>query len=140
MGSCAFLELAARRLRPCPARQHIVPGSQAARARNRWQDLENDGLACVGESPGSEPGLSAAAPEPGHEPDAEGVLILDAERHLMLMPPMLLVAAYRFTGPVNSRLVWLPLFKQLADEWRQVERLPISHSDPVSLSDPAGEP
>ena len=50
----------------------------------------------------------------------------DAETHLILMPPVLLVAAYRFMAPVNSRLVWVPLLNQLTDEWRQQELTDVS--------------
>ena len=34
-------------------RQQLVPGSAADGAPTSWQDLENDGLACVGEPGGS---------------------------------------------------------------------------------------
>ena len=65
---------------------------------------------------------SAAAPgfDTGSEPGSEGVMNPDAdhEMHLILMPPVLLVAAYLFMAPVNNKLVWVLLPNQLTDEWR----------------------
>ena len=50
----------------------------------------------------------------------------DAEMHLVSLPPVLLVAAYRFMAPVLNRMVWVPLLNQLTDEWRQRELTDIS--------------
>ena len=69
---------------------------------------------------------SAAASEPGFEPGSESAINPDAETHRISMPPVLLVAAYRFMAPVNNRLVWVPLLNQLTDEWRQRELTDVS--------------
>ncbi|KAL3130669.1 hypothetical protein ABBQ38_008059 [Trebouxia sp. C0009 RCD-2024] len=69
------------------SRQQLVPGSQAAEAPTTWQDMENDGLAYVGEpGEGLESGdsgdssssnasqtqaLGTAAPQPGYEPGSQ---------------------------------------------------------------------
>ncbi|KAL3155950.1 hypothetical protein ABBQ32_012943 [Trebouxia sp. C0010 RCD-2024] len=74
------------------SRQQLVPGSQAAGAPTTWQDMENDGLAYVGEpGEGLESGnsgdsgdssssnasqaqaLGTAAPQPGYETGSEGM-------------------------------------------------------------------
>ena len=66
---------------------------------------------------------SSAAAEPAFEP---GVLNPDTQRHLVSMPPVLLVAAFHLMACVNNRLTWVPLLKQLTDEWRQPELTGVS--------------
>ncbi|KAL8794089.1 MAG: hypothetical protein Q9182_007637 [Xanthomendoza sp. 2 TL-2023] len=66
------------------------------------------------------------AVRPGFELGSEGVVNIDAETHLVSMPPVLLVVAYRFMGNVKDKLVWVPLLNQLTDEWRQRELTDVS--------------
>ncbi|KAL3160509.1 hypothetical protein ABBQ32_010814, partial [Trebouxia sp. C0010 RCD-2024] len=90
--------------------------------QNRAEDLESGDSGDSSSSNASQtPALGTAAPQPGYEPGSEGMINPDAETHLISMPPVLLVAAYRFMAPINSRLVWVPLLNQLTDEWRQRE-------------------
>lgn len=117
-------------------RQQIVPGSDAAGATVTWQDLENDDVAYIGE-PGqglgsgdsgdsSSNGASAAAVAAASEPGSEGVTNPDSETHLVSMPPVLLVAAYRFMKAPSNRLVWVPLLNHLTDDWQTRELTDVS--------------
>lgn len=70
---------------------------------------------------------SGETAEPGNERDAMGWLDPDAAPQLITVPPLLLVAALRLITPVNnSRLAWVPLLKQMTDEWRQPELTGVS--------------
>lgn len=69
---------------------------------------------------------SGETAEPGNEPDAMGWLDPDAALQLIMMPPVLLVAALRLTAPANNKLAWVPLLIQLTDEWRQLQLTGVS--------------
>ncbi|KAL3156272.1 hypothetical protein ABBQ32_012545 [Trebouxia sp. C0010 RCD-2024] len=117
-------------------RQQLVPGSHAAGATVTWQDMENDGVAYIGE-PGqglwsggsgdsSSNGDCKVAVAAASEPGAEGVRNPDSETHLVSMPPVLLVAAYRFMKAPSNRLVWVPSLNHLTDDWRTRELTDVS--------------
>ena len=82
-----------------------------------WSDDSGDSS-----SSGASQAVVAAASEPG----SEGVLNPDSETHLVSMPPVLLVAAYRFMTAPDNRLVWMPLLNQLTDDWRSRELTDVS--------------
>lgn len=64
---------------------------------------------------------SQAATAAVSEPGSEGVPNPDGETHIVSMPPVLLVAAYRCMKVPSSKLVWVPLLHRLSDERRQRE-------------------
>lgn len=64
--------------------------------------------------------------QPGLELGSEGLVNIDAEMHVLSMPPVLLIATYRFMGSIRNSLVWVPLLNQLTDEWRQRELTDVS--------------
>ena len=66
---------------------------------------------------------SSSAAVPAYE---LGSLNPDAQLHLVSMPPVLLVAAFRLMARINNRLAWVPLLEQLTDEWRQPELTGVS--------------
>jgi len=74
----------------------------------------------------SSSGASQAAIAAASEPGSEGVLNPDSETHLVSMPPVLLVAAYRFMKAPSNRLVWVPLLNHLTDDWRTRELTDVS--------------
>lgn len=69
---------------------------------------------------------ASATHQPGFELGAEGFNIDDAEMHVLSVPPVLLVAAYRFMKRSKYSLMWVPLLKQLTDEWQQRELTDVS--------------
>ena len=74
----------------------------------------------------SSSGASQAAAAAASEPGSEGVLNPDSETHVVSMPPVLLVAAYRFMKAPSNRLVWIPLLNHLTDDWRNRELSDVS--------------
>ena len=75
-------------------RQQLVPGGGAAGATVTWQDLENDGLAYIGE-PGMQPGPLAFAPWPL----LSGVLLIyicfTLDLHLQTQMPSCILQCWR---------------------------------------------
>ena len=84
------------------------------------------GLLSDGSGDSSSSGASQAAIAAASEPGSEGVLNPDNETHLVSMPPVLLVAAYRLMRVPINRLVWVPLLNQLTDDWRNRELTDVS--------------
>jgi len=88
--------------------------------------LLGQGLGSGDSGDSSSSGASQAAIAAASEPGSEGVLNPDSETHLVSMPPMLLVAAYRFMTAPSNRLVWVPLLNHLTDDWRTRELTDVS--------------
>jgi len=88
--------------------------------------LLGQGLGSEDSGDSSSSGASQAAIAAASEPGSEGMLNPDSETHLVSMPPVLLVAAYRFMTPTSNRLLWLPLLSHLTDDWRNRELTDVS--------------
>ena len=84
------------------------------------------GLCSADSGDRSSSGASQAAVAAASEPGSEGVLNPDSETHLVSIPPVLLVAAYRFMKAPKNRLVWVPLLNHLTDDWRNRELTDVS--------------
>ena len=88
--------------------------------------LLGQGLGSGDSGDSSSNGASAAAVAAASEPGSEGVTNPDSETHLVSMPPVLLVAAYRFMKAPSNRLVWVPLLNHLTDDWQTRELTDVS--------------
>ncbi len=88
--------------------------------------LLGQGLGSEDSSDSSSSGAIQAAIAAASGPDSEGWLYPDREPHLVSMPPVLLVAAYRSMKAFSNKLLWVPLLSHLTHDWQNRELTDVS--------------